>query len=209
MAFSRISSEKLLDMVEFENLELAKKIIKNGKGTILLTAHYGNWELGALAMGLVLDKEIGVLVKKQRNKLVAEWISRMRERFTNKEVPLGVSVRELFKILNNGGVIGIVGDQRAPKKDAVVVNFFNIPTATFQGFSALGIKKKVPILVVLSERLNNGKYKIKISEISYNDLPENLSEQIKELNQRYMSILEEQIKKVPEQWLWMHKIWKY
>ena len=209
MAFQKMNSEEILSLVDVNNLDLAKKKVDAGKGTILLTAHFGNWELGALYMGLALNKQIDVLVKKQRNRLVANWMTEIREKFTNKEDSLGISIRGLYKTLLGGGVIGIVGDQRGKKKDGIVVNFFNQPTTTFQGFAALGIKNKVPIVVVLSERLSSGKYHIDIEEINYDNLTGTLEEQIKELNQRYMTLLEKKIRKNPEQWLWMHNIWKY
>lgn len=209
MAFQKMNKYEILDLATVNNLDLAEEKIKNEKGVILLTAHIANWELGALFMGLALNKQINVLVKKQRNRLVAKWMSDIREKFTNKEIPLGVSVRELYKTLVQGGIVGIVGDQRAKKDDGVVVNFFNQPTLTFQGFAALGIKNKVPILVVLAERLSNGKYFIDITEINYENLPKSTSEQIRELNQRYMNIIENKIRVNPEQWLWMHNIWKY
>lgn len=209
MAFQKMNKSEILDLVTVNNLELIKSKFQEKKGIILLTAHIANWELGALAMGLVLDQSINVLVKKQRNKLVADWMSSVREKFDNVEIPLGVSIRQLYKTLISGGIVGIVGDQRGRKEDGIVVNFFNQPTVTFQGFASLGIKNKVPIIVVLAERLKDGKYIINIEEISYSNLPDEVSDQVKELNQRYMSILENRIKKNPEQWLWMHKIWKY
>lgn len=209
MAFKNMNSNEILSLVEFNNLELAKKKVEEGKGVILLTAHMANWELGALNMGLALNTQINILVKKQRNRLIANWMTEVREKFTNKEVVLGVSVRELYKTLLSGGVIGIVGDQRGKKESGVVVNFFNQPTVTYQGFASLGIKNKVPIIVGLASRLPNGKYSLDIEEINYENLPEKLSDQITELNQRYMTILESKIRKNPEQWLWMHKIWKY
>jgi len=209
MAFREMTGEEILSLSGINNLDVAKKIVNSDKGSILLTAHVGNWELGALTMGLSLDKQINVLVKKQRNHLVANWMNEVREKFTNKEVPLGASVRELYKTLIDGGIVGIVGDQRGKKEDGVTVNFFNRPTVTFQGFAALGIKNKVPIVVVLNKRLPSGKYLFDIEEIKYDNLPEKLSDQLVELNQRYMTILENKIREAPEQWLWMHNIWKY
>jgi KDO2-lipid IV(A) lauroyltransferase len=209
MAFERMTEDEILELSEINNLEIAKEVVDSDKGSILLTAHMGNWELGALTMGLKLKKQINVLVKKQRNRLVANWMSGVREKFTNKEVSVGASVRELYRTLMQGGVVGIVGDQRGKKEDGVVINFFNQPTVTFQGFAALAIKNKVPIVVVLNIRKPSGKYVFSIERISYDNLPEKLSDQLIELNQRYMTILENKIREAPEQWLWMHNIWKY
>jgi len=208
LILSRASTDDVLKMVECNELELVKKRISQNNGTLLLTAHVGNWELGALYLGIMTDTAINVLVKKQRNPYVAEWMTKLREKMGNKEIMLGASIRELFKTLSQGGVIGIVGDQRGPK-DGIKVNFFNQPTLTFPGFAVLALKKKVPILVGLSRRDSNGKYVVEITEIDFENLPENNQDAIKELNQRYMNILEETVRKVPEQWLWMHNIWKY
>ena len=209
MAFRELTEEEILSLSDINNFEIVQKAVISDKGSILLTAHMGNWELGALTMGSSLQRQINVLVKKQRNLLVSDWMSEVREKFTNKEVPLGASIRELYKTLINGGIVGIVGDQRGKKEDGVTINFFNNPTITFQGFAALGIKNKVPIVVVLNKRLPSGKYLSDIEEIKYDNLPEKLSDQLVELNQRYMTILENKIREAPEQWLWMHNIWKY
>ncbi len=208
LILSRASKDEIIGMVEEGNLDIAKKRIYENRGTIFLTGHFGNWELAALYAGLAIDISLYVLVKKQRNPYVADWMTKLRERFENKEITLGVSVKDLYKTLAGGGTIAIVGDQRGPK-DGVMVNYFNQPTMTFQGFAVLALKRKVPVFVSFFIRNSVGKYRIKITEMSFDNLPENNSEAIQELNQRYMTILEETVRETPEQWLWMHNIWKY
>ncbi|MEN8192388.1 MAG: hypothetical protein ABFS12_06195 [Bacteroidota bacterium] len=208
LILSRSTEEEILNMVECNDVDLVKNRIAEQRGTLFLTGHFGNWELGAIYMGIVAESQINVLVKKQRNIFVADWMTKLREKFGNREITLGVSVRELFKTLSQGGAIGIVGDQRGPK-DGIRVNYFNQPTMTFEGFAVLALKKKVPILVTLGRRTSSGKYAIDVTEISFDNLPDNNADAIKELNQRYMLILEDSVTKAPEQWLWMHNIWKY
>ena len=204
----RANSDYVTKMVDCNNIELANQRIAENKGVLFLTAHLGNWELGAIYIGLVTNSRVNVLVKRQRNHYVADWMTELRERFGNREVTLGASIRELIKTLSQGGSIGIVGDQRGPR-DGIRVNYFNQPTLTFPGFAILALKKKVPILVALSRRDSKGKYIIDITEIGFDNLPENNQDAIKELNQRYMAIVEDAVRKSPEQWLWMHNIWKY
>jgi len=208
LILSRASQDDIMNMVESGSLEESRKRIKENKGLIYVTGHFGNWELAALYAGLYSNISLHVLVKKQRNPYVAEWMTKLRERFGNKEITLGVSVKELYKTLASGGTIAIVGDQRGPK-DGIRVNYFNQPTMTFQGFSVLSLKRKVPVFVAFFIRNSVGKYRIKITEMSYDNLPGNNSEAIQELNQRYMTLLEEAVREAPEQWLWMHNIWKY
>lgn len=204
----KMSEQEVINKFEPENLELALEKLNEKRGVLLLTGHLANWELGAIYLGIVMKSDLHVLVKKQRNALVADWMTSVREQFGNVEITLGVSVRELFKTLRSGGVIGIVSDQRGPK-DGIKVNFFDQPTLSFPGFSALALKIQPTILVVTGSRKSNGKFSLEISEIPLNDLPADHDTAIKELNQRYMTYIENAIRKAPDQWLWMHNIWKY
>lgn len=178
------------------------------KGLILLTAHFGNWEMGAIASGIHLDEKINVLVKKQKNPYVAKWLNEFRERFGNKQIYLGASVRELYSTIKNKKIVGVVGDQRG-KRDGVNVNFFGRETKTFAGTASIAIKTKCPVMVLLCARMKDGNYKAIIKEIDTNKLTGTKDEQIQQFNQNYMSILEDGIKLYPEQWFWMHNIWKY
>lgn len=189
-------------------LDFVHKKYQGKKGLILLTAHFGNWELGAVAVGLHLDETIHVLVKKQKNPYVAKWLNNFRERFGNKQIPLGVSVRELYSTIKEQKIVGIVGDQRGTK-DGVKVNFFGIKTSTFPGTASIALKTQCPVVVLLCARQKNGIYKSEIEEIRLYDIVGTQEERIREFNQRYMAILEKNIKKYPEQWFWMHNIWKH
>lgn len=208
MCFRYSTKEQILSIIEKGDVILAQNALAKNKGAILLTAHFGNWELGAISIGLLLNFPVHVLAKKQKNLLVANWMKRIREKFGNKEILLGASLRDLYVTLKNGGAIGVVGDQRGPK-ESLRVDFFNQPTAVFSGTAALALKNKVPIIVTIIVRNTNHRYEIETEEISLENLSGSKEEQIKELNQRYFRILERNIIEHPEQWFWMHNIWKY
>ena len=204
-----LSRQFILDNMDVSRLVQLKESLKPGtNGLILLTAHFGNWELGAVAMGLWLNTSISVLAKEQKNVLVSKKMKFIREIYGNKEVLLGASVRELYKTLKNGGTIGVVADQRAPK-NSMRVNFFGRSTAAFPGAASLALKLKPPLFVILFRRLENGKYVAEAEEIDYANLPEKEDSALVELTQRYFNILEKYIRMSPEQWFWMHNIWKH
>lgn len=204
-----LKKEDVYKITDFQKLNKIKEKLEPGEnGTILLTAHFGNWELGALAFGIWLNKPISVLAKKQKNKFVANRMKAVREKFGNNEVLLGVSVRELYKTLKNRGYIGMVGDQRAPK-DSIRVNYFGMQTPVFPGTASLALKLRPPIFTVLFRRMRNGRYMLEVEEVSYDNLPENSEAAQVELTQRYMNILESYVRENPEQWFWLHNIWKH
>ncbi|MEE9431169.1 MAG: lysophospholipid acyltransferase family protein [Melioribacteraceae bacterium] len=206
--FPKFSREEIKSHLEFSDKELIIEKLKEGKGLILLTAHFGNWELGATAVGIHLDQKINVLAKSQSNSFIKEWLKKNREKFGNKEILLGASVKEIFKALANNEIVGVVGDQRG-SREGVKVKYFNQETYTFAGTAAIVLKTKCPVLVLFSVRNSDGKYEAKLDEINIEDFTGTTQEQIIQFNQKYMSILEKYVKQYPEQWFWMHNIWKY
>lgn len=207
-SFNSASRDTIKNKFIPNNFELIKEKYYEKNGLILLTGHFGNWELGALATGIYLEESINVLVKKQKNPYVAEFITNMRERFGNKQIFLGVSVKDLYKTIINKKAVGIVGDQRG-KRDGIRVKFFGKETSTFPGTAAIAIKTKCPVIILLCTRQFNGRYESIIEELDYSDIKGSKEEMIQEFNQRYLAILEKTVKQYPEQWFWMHNIWKY
>ncbi|MBU0560404.1 MAG: hypothetical protein KJ799_13030 [Bacteroidetes bacterium] len=208
LSIPSLTNAYINSIAECDRLDLINETLSKGKGMILFTAHFGNWELGAVYYGIILEKQITILAKRQRNRFVANWLKSMREKFGNREIMLGVSVRELFRTLNGGGIIGIVGDQRGPRK-GMRVNFFNRPTAVFPGAASIAIKNNSPIMVVVMERQPDHSFKTYVEEIPLTNLPEDKSDKPREIIQRYMTILENHVRRSPAQWFWMHNIWKY
>ncbi len=207
--FRKFSETEIWKLIAFENFEIVEKKIEEKRGLILLTAHYGNWELGALAVGLKLKgSKLHVLVKQQRNPYVTEWLNEMRTRFGNLAVPLGASVRNIYKVLQQKGVVGVVGDQRGPK-EGLRVKFFNRDTAVYPGTAAIALKLNVPIVFAITVRDSNDKYTMYFEELNYDNVEGSLEEKIQQINQMYMNKLESYIEEHPEQWFWMHNIWKY
>lgn len=205
---SSFKREKIEEYSTFDNLQKFKDRRKEGKAVILLTAHFGNWELGAVSMGIQLNEEIKVLAKPQRNTLVSSWLDNNRETFGNKVVLLGTSVRELYKAVKESGIVGIVGDQRGPESGKRVT-FMGYPTSIYQGTAAIAVKSKTPILVVFCVKQPNSTYIGYVEEIEVVSLTGTEEEKINKVTQDYMSLLEKYVRKNPEQWFWMHNIWKY
>lgn len=202
------TKQEIIDQVIFDSNETVKDCIKNNKSLILLTAHFGSWEYGAMSYGIKYNIPMNVLAKRQSNQHVTDLVTEIRTRFGNKEIFTGSSVKEIYKALLEKEIIGVVGDQRGPK-EGPRVKFFGKDTAVFTGTATMALKTKTPIVVILVARQKDYKYKMISEEISFENLPEKLEDQVVEINQRYFNILERTIKEYPEQWFWMHKIWKY
>lgn len=203
-----LTEEDLTKMVISDNNKILINTFNENKGMILLSGHFGNWEYLALSIAAQVKIPFSVIVKDQRNGLVSKWLNEMREKFNNKVVLLGPSIRQIYKELKEKRVAAIVADQRGDSS-GLRVNFFGKQTALHSGPAQLAIKTGAPIIYGLGIRQPNYKYKAIIKLISLENLPESDEEKIKEITQRHTSFLESVIREYPEQWFWMHKIWKY
>jgi Kdo2-lipid IVA lauroyltransferase/acyltransferase len=203
-----IKREKLISEVMCSNPELISEKFKEGKGLILLSSHFGNWEFGAISIAMQVHLPFSVVVKPLRNPLVYEWMNNFRTKFGNEVVPLGISIRKTYQTLKQKKVVAMVADQRGPR-EGVRVDFFGKKVSVYTGPAALALKTGAPLICGIAVRQKDYKYKMDLVEISQQNLPDGEEEKILEISQRYTSYLEIVIRENPEQWLWMHNRWKH
>ena len=203
-----IKKEKLINEVMCSNPELIIEKFKEGKGLILLSSHFGNWEFGAISIALQVHLPFSVIVKPLRNPLVYEWMNNFRTKFGNEVVPLGISIRKTYQTLKQNKIVAMVADQRGPS-EGMRVEFFGRKVSIYTGPAALALKTGAPLICGIAVRQKDYKYKMDLVEISQKNLPDGEEEKILAISQRYTSYLEKVIRENPEQWLWMHKRWKY
>ncbi|MCE1190054.1 MAG: lysophospholipid acyltransferase family protein [Ignavibacteria bacterium] len=203
-----LTKERLVKEMKFPNIEDVRKVLQRGKGLVMMTAHFGNWEYSALSMGLQLGNELAVIVKNQRNPYVDKWMNDVRTRWGNAIVPLGISIKEIMQRLRDKKPVAMAADQRGPE-EGIRVQFFNTPSAVFTGPAALALKCNAPLIIGFPIRLPDYTYEMKFYEISMEGLPANQNDAVQELTQRHTTILEDIVRKYPDQWFWMHNRWKY
>ena len=204
----KMSRSEIINMLNVDNADLIVKNYQEGKGVILLSAHFGNWELIAASMSARINIPFHVVVKHQRNPYVDRKINSIRVKWGNEIVSLGISIRNIYKELKNRNLVAMVADQRG-SADGLRIKFFGINTAIYSGPAILALKTGVPLIYGITIRQPDFSYKVVLEKINMGDLPDGEEEKVKEISQRLASFLEKYVRQYPEQWLWMHKIWKY
>ncbi|MBN1396744.1 MAG: lysophospholipid acyltransferase family protein [Bacteroidetes bacterium] len=206
--YPNFSKDRIKREVQIENLELFKQLHEKGKGVIILTAHYGSWELATQAYTVYADTPVCTIAKTQSNLLVDRKLTRLRELFGLKIVPMGIGVREVLKTLQQGGIVALAADQSAPK-ESVMVNFFGRKVPTFQGPAIFALRTGAPIILGCTVRQDDGTYRMRFIQVETEDLGAPTNENVYELTRRQVQMTEEIIRQKPEQWMWMHKRWKH
>lgn len=191
--------------VEIVNFERVQNAARSGRGTILITAHFGDWELLSLTSAMV-GLPILVLVREQKMERLNGLLNRLRESKGCKVVRKGMETRDILKALRSGGMVGILSDQDAGKK-GVFVDFFGRPTSTHSGAMEMAAHTGSILLPNFIVRTRGAYHKVYLEE--YINVPKGAGEpEVRKAVQAYMSLLEKYVRKYPEQWLWLHKRWK-
>lgn len=206
LRFPAIDKRYVKKFITLKGLEKIKEARAKNKGVIILTAHFGNWELGGLVSGF-LNLPISVLAREQGHTRLNELLNSYRQMAGSKVIKKGLSTRELIKALRANEVIAILTDQDAGKF-GTFVNFFGRPTSTHSGAFAFAQKTGAEVLPAFIVRQKGPYHRIDmLGPIGCND-SQDPKKAITLGLQNFSSLLESYARKFPTQWLWVHKRWK-
>ena len=192
--------------VRIDNFDRINDVIEKGKGVILLAAHFGNWEMASLAVS-ARGKKISLFVRKQKYVRLNRLLNQYREMSGCNVITKGFSIRDMIGILRDKGVVAMLVDQDAGAK-GVFVDFLNRAASTAQGPISFAVKTGAAILPTFPRRLGYAKHVLEIGEPLKLIQTGNKEEDLKANLKSVTNILEDYIKRFPDQWLWSHKRWK-
>ncbi len=195
-------ASKLLDVDGDEFLEKTRYA---GKGGVVVSAHFGNWELLGLCTGLLVAS-MHIVIKHQGNPLIDRWITANRVRHGNNVVYQKNALRQGVQLLSRGEVVTLLGDQTDPT-GSFVTDFLGRSSSVFLGPAFLALKTGSPMFLGMCRRHENSRYIVEVQEIKTSDLSFS-REDIQELTRRYTKAIEAYIYRYPEEWFWLHNRWK-
>lgn len=203
-----MKQEDMLEFMKFTNEKLYLDKIKEGMGVMIISGHFGNWELTAYGSNRVTGVKINIVVKEQTNLRVNEGINRIRTAAGNKMIDMRNPLKQILSALKAGEVVAMLGDQSAPKEN-VKVDFFVKDVPTFEGTARIALKTCANVLFVVSVRQPDGTYLLTFHEIEISKYKDSAEENVKALTQAHVNLLVEYIKAYPDHWLWFHKRFKH
>ena len=203
--YTRGNIEKAIILDGFENFAAAER---RGKGVLFLTGHMGAWELEPFAHALYISP-IYFLVRPIDNPRVDALVNRYRCASGNRPVKKNESARSILRILHEGGVIGVLADQNTVRHEAVFADFFGIPDATTSGIARLARRTGaavVPAYNYWDPRIR--KYRLRYEPALELTATEDEQSDIHSYSTRFNEVIEDYVRRFPDQWLWVHRRWK-
>ena len=202
---TKINRKYVDEYVKIPHVERIQNAAKSGRGTILLTAHFGDWEMSSLVSS-VIGFPILVLAREQKMKRLNELLNRLRESNGCKVIRKGMQTKNILKALHGKNIVGILSDQDAGK-NGMFVDFFGRPTSCHSGPFEIAKHTGSLILPNFIVRTGGPYHTVHLEE--YIDFKTTKSaDDVKENLQKFTKLLESYVRKYPDQWLWLHKRWK-
>lgn len=192
--------------VRFTHPGLATELLGRGRGLIGVGGHFGNWEVMGIACA-----GLGIPVSYIVKRIHSPWLDQV---VNNGRRSHGVEIlftrdagRGVMKHFRSGRLVAFLSDQDA-RSQGVFVSFFGQAASTPRGAAVYALRLGVPLMFVSCLRKPGGHYEVEFVEVPVDEGWTLCEAHVGALTQRYTSLLEERIRRHPEQWFWMHRRWK-
>jgi KDO2-lipid IV(A) lauroyltransferase len=206
--FPKITRKSVEDIVTYEGFENYQRAKAHGRGVLLLTGHFGAWELCAFAQGLY-GHPLSFLVRPQDNPLLDRLIRRYREMSGNRIIAKNRAVKQVLQTLKSGGDVGLLIDVNTFSDQGVFCDFFGIQACSTTGLAIFALRSDAPVVpgfLIWDEQLKRHQLRFgpEVPLMRTGDFKEEVS-----LNTaRFTKVIEEMARRHPDHWLWVHKRWQ-
>jgi len=197
--------------IRVENIEAVLRAHAQGKGVLLLTGHFGNWEVSTVA-GIGQFQQYRGLLHFVRKPLKPAWlndfVTRRFQRAGFGTLAKRGSLDAILDLLAGGAIVVYVFDQHAGGSDGIPVEFFGHKAGTFKSLAVLAMSTGAPVVPASAWREADGSHVLRFEEALPVIECEDAGEAIRRNTRAYNAALERLLLRHPEQWIWMHRRWK-
>lgn len=203
--------EQVLRMVDLDQWERLRKLEDESQaGLLIITAHFGNWEMLSHCLGLCSNRKGNVIGRKTGNPLLEKHVVQpLRERFGSQLIHKKRALMRCIRALRRGEHVGMLIDQKSNRKDGVSVQFFGEELLAPAAPAVLQLRYGVVVVPAFLVRTGPRTYCLEVGDpVPPPDPAATEEEGIRQLTQKHQQEIETMIREYPEQWFWMHDRWR-
>jgi KDO2-lipid IV(A) lauroyltransferase len=208
----KLRLDNVVAAVAFRNKADVVRALSSGRPVILLSGHFGNWEMAVSIFGL-FGFRMGLVARELDNPYLNRWFLKFRKYTGHRPISKQGGGGEMTALLERRGSIALLGDQDAGAS-GLFVDFFGRPASTFKSIALLAMEYKALICVGYARRLEietlpGGWPRFELGcEDVVDPLEFDSADTLRQISQRYTSALERVVRRAPEQYFWVHRRWK-
>jgi Kdo2-lipid IVA lauroyltransferase/acyltransferase len=205
--FPKITPDNINKFVVYEGLENYLKAAERGQGVLLLTGHFGAWELCAFAHGMY-GHHLSFLVRPLDNPLLDRMINRYREMSGNRTIGKTNAVRPVLEALRRDRGVGLLIDVNTFTDQGVFCDFFGIPACSSTGLAVFALRTGAPVVpgfLIWDDELKKHRLRFdpEVPLVRTGDF----KEEVRLNTAKFTKVVEQYARRYPDQWLWIHKRW--
>lgn len=205
--FARRQPQAILARSHILHPEFIEQALQKKRGLLIFSAHFGNWEWLPLILHTQFKKDIYSVARPMDNPLIENKVRNFREAMGSKVIYKKNSLRNILTRLANNEIVCLLIDQNAVPREGVFVDFFGQKASAITTVAQLYLKKNIPVLPVFLH-YEGQKIVLEVQpEIEFSRSGNEHADLVA-LTQHMTGLIEAQIKRFPEQWLWFHNRWK-
>lgn len=202
----------VLDVLQFHNRDAMVRALCTGRPIMIVTGHFGNWEMANCASGF-FGFPMGVVARDLDNPHLHDWFCRYRVATGHRLISKKGGTGGMREMLQQRGTVGLLCDQDAGSR-GMFVPFFGQPASTFKSIALLALEHKAVMCIVVARRLKDdfNKHRWVRYEMGCEDVIDCAqtvtNDPAREVTERYTAALERAVRRSPEQYFWVHRRWK-
>ena len=214
LARRQIGDFNWTDHIQLVNAEPLLSLLHQDRPVILVTGHFGNFEIGGFSLG-VLAYPSHTVARTLDNPYLHRFIKDFRESTGQFLIAKKGGAMEIAHVIEHNGLMALLADQWAGHKEGYMVNFFDKSASTFKAIAILSLKYNAPIVTCYSLRKEKefGQFQALHFEMHISEILDPLEmppeiQNAKDVTQWFTHVLESGIRQCPEQYWWLHRRWK-
>ena len=199
--------EATLDEIALDGLEHLRGVMDRHGRALILTAHLGNWEYLSAASRLA-GYPLTVVVRPLDSPALDAVAGAMRRKTGVDLIDKRGALRPVLEALRRGGLVGILLDQNAARREGVFVPFFGRAASTSRSLALLAVRTGAPVVPIFIRREAAGRHRVRIEPSLAPPTVNDPEQAVVELTTRCTQAIEAAVRQNPEQWLWSHDRWR-
>jgi KDO2-lipid IV(A) lauroyltransferase len=206
----RLTAEQLHDMVRFEDEAWWQQAVtwKRRTGVLIMSGHFGNWELLAFAHGM-RGHPVHIVHRAIANPRVDDWLRVLRARAGTRLIRKSAAAAAVLRALHERALLVLPIDQNSTRGLGTFVDFFGLPASTNTGLARIALRADTPIVPVFMVREGRrARHVVHVLPIMQVERTGDPQADVQRNTQRFTAVFEEMVRRHPDHWLWMHRRWR-
>ena len=201
-----LTAEEIAERCPMSGTEVLDEALARGRGVLLVSAHYGGWEVGGLAV-MSRVRRVRTVTRRLDNEYLERDLARLREQTGAEVIDRRRAARPLYQALSENGVVVLLVDQAVQPREGVLVPFLGIPAWTADGPARMALR--LGSTIVFAFCIPDGtRHRLEFEEPIHIDQLSDGEKEPVALTGRLNEVISRRIAAHPELWLWMHDRWK-